>query len=404
MYIQKCMKVYFLVGNLLGLSYAASFGSGLSSYSEMDFLSQQGMASAPSGLTLEPLNLEKSIDSNYIVGPGDFFDLHMESQKTTVQVSPDGNIVVSQLGVLHVAGQPLGVVIPKIQELLSRRYLAKECFVSFAKIKAFRIGIYGAVMAPGQHTLKGGERLSYLLREIGGVQGTANTDSILLIRNQDTTLIRFYSAELTGDQAGDPYLQQGDLFYVPEFPKATKVIHVRLSGQGRTLPWIENATADIYLQRSGLLRGSKSAFTHLNVLDAGSNFATRVPITETTQYIPQPGHILEPVGDAGMVHIGGAVARMGSMPYNPAWTPYEYVANSGLSYVSASYGRFRVVHKDGKEEWMDPVKGVIQPGDFIEIPRNSYEEVKDVALFLASIIGVLSTTILVYVTWKSTGK
>lgn len=405
MYIATSMKSIKIFLLLISFAWIANAQTTIPSFSQKGMGSlEYGRIGKTNTTSLEPIQLEQEADSQYIVGPGDYFDLYMENNSATVQVSPDGMVGLEQLGVVRVAGLNLPQAIIALQELLAKKFSGKESFAKLSKLKSFRIGIYGAVLESGQHDVNGGTRLSYLLRKIGGVQGTANADSILLIRDGDTTVVHFFTAEQSGSRSHDPYLKQGDLIVVPDYPQTTKVVLVRINGQGRTLPWVEGMTADRYLQRSELLRGNKLAFTHLNIQDAKTSKSRRILMTEISQFMPDAGQVLEPVGDGGLVHIGGAIARMGSLPYNPSWTPHEYVANSGLTYASASYGNIRVIHKDGREEWMDPAKGVIEPGDYIEIPRSSYEETKDVTLFLASIISVLSTAILVYVTWQSSKK
>lgn len=405
MYIQKSMKVIVAVVFLSSLVFANDgFTSLSSSFASGMFTNSDPIPAAAGSTTLAPVDLEGEVDSLYIVGPGDYFDVYMEDKAATVQVSPDGKIGLKQAGVIQVGGMTLKDARKTLLEAMAKVYLGKECFVKISQMKTFRIGVYGAVLSPGQHSVTPGSRLSLILRHLGGFQATANADSIMLIRKGDTTLLHYAQSELSGVRDGDPFIQQGDMIVVPEYPPTSKIVLIRLNGLGRALPWVDGLTADQYLQRSFLLRNNKQAFTHLNIQDMQTSKARLILMSEIGRYKPQANEILEPVMETGRVHIGGAVARMGSMPYNPSWTPYEYVANSGLLYTSVKYGSFRVVHKDGREEWMDPAKGVIEPGDFIEIPRNGYEETKDVALFLASIIGVLSTTILVYVTWKSTGK
>ena len=51
--------------------------------------------------------------------------------------------------------------------------------------------------------------------------------------------------------------------------------------------------------------------------------------------------------------------------------------------------------RDGKSKWIDPYHDEILPGDYLEIPRTVYESVKDVVLFLASLLTVISTAIII---------
>jgi hypothetical protein len=119
---------------------------------------------------------------------------------------------------------------------------------------------------------------------------------------------------------------------------------------------------------------------------------------------PEAGSVLELMLETSSVYVGGVTAHLGRLDYNPKFTPYEYVTLSGLTPVSANYGDLHVIRKDGKEEWIDPIKGVIYPGDYIEIPRSTYENVKDVTVFLATVISVFSTVLIAYISYQNAKK
>jgi hypothetical protein len=45
---------------------------------------------------------------------------------------------------------------------------------------------------------------------------------------------------------------------------------------------------------------------------------------------------------------------------------------------------------------VDWATGEILPGDFIEIPRTLYEQIKDITYFVASLVGIAATTLTIY--------
>ncbi len=118
--------------------------------------------------------LESVLDSNYLIGPGDFFDLFIEGSLITVQVSPEGTIGVEGVGVVAVAGDRLPVARAKLQTELGRRFNPKECFVQLSQMKRFRVPIYGAVRVSGQFPVDAALRLSVLLRITEGTFPTAD--------------------------------------------------------------------------------------------------------------------------------------------------------------------------------------------------------------------------------------
>ena len=95
------------------------------------------------------------------------------------------------------------------------------------------------------------------------------------------------------------------------------------------------------------------------------------------------------------VYVGGAVAAVGRALYNPDFHAIDYIAASGVTIITGSWKRVSVI-RDGKSFSIDPFHDEILPGDYIEIPRTIYEAVKDVTLFLASLLSVFSTAIVIY--------
>ncbi|HSQ42901.1 MAG TPA: hypothetical protein VLM37_11530, partial [Fibrobacteraceae bacterium] len=76
--------------------------------------------------------------------------------------------------------------------------------------------------------------------------------------------------------------------------------------------------------------------------------------------------------------------------------PRDYISQAGLSPVSAVQGRLHVIHRDGTDDWIDPDQGKILPGDYIDVRKTTYEDFKDVALFVAALVGTVAAVITAY--------
>jgi hypothetical protein len=94
------------------------------------------------------------------------------------------------------------------------------------------------------------------------------------------------------------------------------------------------------------------------------------------------------------IYVGGAVAAVGKALYTPGLHAIDYIGASGVTIITGSFRRVSRI-RNGKCESIDPYNGEIQPGDYIEIPRSIYESVKDVTLFLASLLSVVATAIII---------
>ena len=77
--------------------------------------------------SLTPMLSEVAVDSNYIIGPGDFLDLMLEDKYLSIQVYPDGNVAVEECGAVHVGGKTFGEAQKLILDLVSKRYKREYC-------------------------------------------------------------------------------------------------------------------------------------------------------------------------------------------------------------------------------------------------------------------------------------
>jgi hypothetical protein len=132
------------------------------------------------------------------------------------------------------------------------------------------------------------------------------------------------------------------------------------------------------------IKNSEEIFTRWLGIDQIGSFSPE-PLSEVEFHIQAP-----------YVYVGGAVMAVGKVPYNSSMHPADYVAASGVTIITGDLSRISVM-RGGERISVDWAKGEILPGDFIEIPRTLYEQVKDVTFFISSLIGVLATALTIYI-------
>ena len=229
-------------------------------------LSSSPTVSSRSGIALNPTYADQSVDSSYVLGHGDFLDLVLENNYVTVQVYPDGSVAIEECGAVNVGGKTLAEARRLILDLVSRRYKREYCYVQLAALKKFRINAMGAVSQVGQHLVESQTRLSYFIRQIGGLVSNANTEDIWVIRANDTLHIDYNAMSSRGDFSADIMLEQGDKIYVPFVAVGDNVVLIfpesRTSvayQEGRTLQDYFNLAGGS--RKTGYLRAS-DAFYH----------------------------------------------------------------------------------------------------------------------------------------------
>lgn len=384
---------------VLSFSLAAFAEEKSSSFS----LSSSPTVSNRSGIALSPTYADQSVDSSYVLGPGDFLDLVLENNYVTVQVYPDGSVAIEECGAVNVGGKTLAEARQLILDLVSRRYKREYCYVQLAALKKFRINAMGAVSQVGQHLVESQTRLSFFIRQIGGLVSNANTEDIWVIRANDTLHIDYNAMSARGDFSSDIMLEQGDKIFVPFVAVGDNVVLI-FPDSRTSVAYQEGRTLQDYFNLAGGSRKDNLGYKSVCVREPGKS--TRwITMSEMKLTKVAPNTEVEFSIQEMVVYVGGAVTTMGKFPYDPTWHAIDYISAAGINITTGSWGQVSVWR--GSEPEAISVKVAedeILPGDLIEIPRSRYETFKDFTLFLASLLTVISSALIVYVTYNNSKK
>lgn len=378
-------------------SFAADGSSGLFKASALG--SAMNGPSSRSAITLEPSYAETPVDSTYIIGPGDFFDLMFESNYLSVQVYPDGSIAVEECGAVHVGGKTFVEAQQLILDLLAKRYKREECFVQLAALKKFKVNAMGAVALVGQHLVEPQTRLSYFIRQIGGTLPNANTEDMMVFRDKDTIHVNYSAMASKGNFDDDVMLLQGDRVFVP-YVEVGDNITLIFPGYRTTVAFQEGRTVQDYFDLAGGNRMNNMGYKAACIREPGKT-PRWISLSEMKLTKVDANTEVEFSIQDMLVYVGGAVNFIGRYPYNPSWHAIDYVAASGINTNTGTWSQVKVWRgKDPEALKLSVTEDQILPGDYIEIPKSHYESFKDFTLFLASLLTVISSAFIIYVNYK----
>jgi protein involved in polysaccharide export with SLBB domain len=166
----------------------------------------------------------KERNPRYQLGRGDVLDINFPRTPEftqTVTVEPDGFVSLRGAGDLHV----LGLTVPGALEAIRAAYatILHDAAVTI-ELKDFEkpyFTSFGEISKPGRYELRGDITVTQALAISGGFREGAKDSEVLLLRR--------YSAELTevkrvpvkqmlraGNLREDPYIQPGDILFVPK--------------------------------------------------------------------------------------------------------------------------------------------------------------------------------------------
>jgi protein involved in polysaccharide export with SLBB domain len=378
-----CRKILLFVAAALSLANAAEgiagSKSGLGPISVPIFYEDQIMRQRD-WATLNPVNVESPVDSNYVIGPGDFFEILLPNGNEGLQVSPEGTVAIHGCGLAEVGGLKLFEAKRVILERLKSRYDQRFTGVHLVQLRRFAVNVQGAVWRPGQVVVSGQARAKEAIYSAGNFKPTSNKDSIYVYRKGDTIAT-----------TENILLQIGDIIDVP-YKEWQQTIDFSSAGKIITVPYIPKRTIKEYLKDAGISMEQK--YTQVSIKYPEDNFTRWISIDQIDNFLPEPLNEIEFHIQAPFVYIGGAVAAVGKVPYNPSMSPADYVTASGATIITGDLSRISVM-RNGKIISVDWATGEILPGDFIEIPRTRYEVVKDVTLFTTSLLSILATLIII---------
>jgi len=332
------------------------------------------------GAVQTPVNLEGPVDSNYIVGPGDFFEIILPNQQEGLQVSPEGTVAVQGYGLIEISDLPLYEAKRKILEKLKGRYDQKFIGVHLVQLRRFIVNVQGAVNSPGQVMISGQTRVKGAIYLAGNFKPWANKDSVYIYRKGDTIAT-----------AENVLLQAGDIIEIPN-KDWHQTIDISYSGKTITIPYVSGRTLKEYLKGTGI--NVENGYSEISVKYVPDGFTKFISIDQVGSFVPEPLNEIEFLAKVPFVYVGGAVMAVGKVPYNSSMHAVDYVAASGVTLITGDFSRVSVL-RNGKRVSVDWAKGEILPGDFIEIPRTLYEQTKDFTIFFTSVLSVFATIFII---------
>jgi len=331
------------------------------------------------GAVQTPVNLEGPVDSNYIVGPGDFFEIILPNQQEVVQISPEGSVAIQGYGLIEISGLPLYEAKRKILEKLKGRYDQKFIGVHLVQLRRFIVNVQGAVNSPGQVMISGQTRVKGAIYLAGNFKPWANKDSVYIYRKGDTIAT-----------AENVLLQAGDIIEIPN-KDWHKTIDISHSGKVITVPYISGRTLKEYVREAGI--NVENGYGEISV-KYQEGFTRFIGFDQIGNFVPEPLNEIEFLAKVPYVYVGGAVMAVGKVPYNSSMHAVDYVAASGVTLITGKFSRVSVL-RNGKKVSVDWAKGEILPGDFIEVPLTLYEQTKDFTIFFTSVLSVFATIFII---------
>ncbi|MBR3114344.1 MAG: SLBB domain-containing protein [Bacteroidaceae bacterium] len=168
-------------------------------------------------LTFEP-NMNMATPANYTLGAGDqvIIDVWGASQKTfDCTVSPDGVIVIDEVGPIRLAGLSVQAATAAIKSKLGQYYGGSRVSLAVGQTRTIQVQVVGEVEMPGTYSLSGLASAFNALYSAGGINDIGTLRNIKVYRNNRVlTTVDVYDYLINGNSSSDVRLQDKDIIVV----------------------------------------------------------------------------------------------------------------------------------------------------------------------------------------------
>lgn len=184
-------------------------------------------------LTFEP-NENLATPENYKLGPGDevFIDIWGANEDNLrLQISPEGDIMVSQIGPIYLNGLTIREANEKVRRIFSQKYAGvsgedpiSDVRVTLGQNRTIQIHIMGEVETPGTYRLSSFATVFHALYKAGGVTNIGSLRNVRVMRNgKEYATMDLYKYILEGRLSDDIRLEEGDVILVPPYEMLVEI-------------------------------------------------------------------------------------------------------------------------------------------------------------------------------------
>jgi len=141
-----------------------------------------------------------------------------------LEVSLTGSISLPLIGSIKISGLSLINAQKEISRQLIRFYPKSVVSIDLLYPRNIKVFISGEVANPGTYILSALSRLDDLIKMAGGLRSSASVRGIQIKRGNKIIEIDYLQFLKNGDLSQNPYLEDGDLVYVPLMKKYVRVL------------------------------------------------------------------------------------------------------------------------------------------------------------------------------------
>lgn len=176
-------------------------------------------------LSFEP-NVNQATPEDYVLGPGDevIIDVWGQNEASISQkISPEGRIIISQVGPIQLAGLTVKQARGKVKSALSKIYStlrtgSSQMSLVLGNIRSIMVNVMGEVETPGTYRLSSFSTVFTALYRAGGITEIGSLRNVKVIRGgEEFATVDVYEYIFNGKFDVNVALKEGDVITVPAY-------------------------------------------------------------------------------------------------------------------------------------------------------------------------------------------
>lgn len=340
-------------------------------------------------LTFET-SMNVATPQNYRLGPGDEVnvDIWGASQSTATEtISPDGTIVLSNVGPIQLGGLSVSQAKARLKSILGSKYHGSNFNITLGQTRTITINVMGEVRKPGTYTLSAFASVFHALYMAGGPNDIGTLRNIKVYRGGSLiSSVDVYDYILNGKLSGDIRLQDNDVIIVGPYESLVNVTgkikrpmfyEMKKSESLRTLlKYAGNFTGDAFKKT---VKVTRKAEGHFSIFDVNEfDFGTFHLEDEDSVYVDS---IIQRYSN--MVEVKGAVFRPGKFQVGGNVNSIKTLINGAGGCTEDAFVSRAVLHRRKADRSLEAISVDIQGilnGTVADIPLQNED-----VLFVGSI-------------------
>lgn len=314
-----------------------------------------------------------------------------------------------------------GLTIVQAEELLtqlfSKYFKNVQVSLSLLELRTFTVFVGGEVLNPGVYEATPLMRVSQVL-DMAKLKGNASKSRIQLLRGDESIMVNMYEFQIGGDPGANPFLQDGDIIFVPEIG-ASVIVKGAVWGRGVHTLRVSELTAeqtrvsegtyelfpgdrvsDILKKAGGPTPWADLQKAYLERIDSESKkkIRLRLNLMKILSENDPKADILLRDGDVVVipsveekVYVTGAVNNPGAFDYNSTLSVTDYIGFAGGPTSRANLKRIQILRTDGTRirTPFGTHSPELKPGDTIVIPETTLRWWQDYVTLITALSSVI---------------